>query len=104
MEREKVKVLRPTPPVEKRPKCPGCGEPLRPRINRETARRTEQRQRPDEFRPGEMETYSQVVTYTVSTEWDGTYHGYGHFCTLSCACRWANNAVEKGVVLKRVQR
>ena len=61
------------PPVAERPRCVGCGEPRKPYYQHDW----------DTFY---METREKF--------WDGEYQGYGHFCTMRCATRFANKVVE----------
>jgi len=69
------------PPVEARPKCAGCGKPRVPRMVVV-----------DFGKPG------PDPIYTV--EWQRTYLGYGNFCTLRCARRFADAAFKAGFRLK----
>jgi hypothetical protein len=56
------------PPVCERPKCPGCGKPLRPWIEGGW----------EEFR-----------------HWEGHYQGYGDFCSTTCTVFYANALFKK---------
>jgi len=100
----------PVPDMLQRPKCPNCGERLRPtlRDNYATAERPRMAYRnvevePGKFRMQEMPTGDvDVVTLggAASREWTGRYRAYGAFCTLRCAEAFANAAYKAGYRIK----
>lgn len=64
---------------EQRPKCPGCGEPRKPWF----------------FscdKDGDTRS-NAVLSRTTHKRFYG-WAGYGHFCTLRCATKWANAQIE----------
>lgn len=69
------------PPVNERPICPGCGNPLRPAIAGGSA-----------IHNGRFDPSID----REQREWTGQYHGYGAFCTLRCAADFANAAFRVG--------
>jgi hypothetical protein len=65
----------PPPAVADRPKCPGCGRPLRPWLNNIC-----------EETPDGMRDWM----HPTGREWTGRYHGYlGVFCGTQCAAEYA---------------
>ena len=63
------------PPVHQRPRCACCRKPLKPTINLKINW---------DDRSGDSDT----------KEWTGGYSAYGHFCTLRCGVRWANEVID----------
>ena len=90
-----MKITKAAPPVSERPRCPNCGEPLRPYMNSETERRETPR-----ANIGGLVVSGGHTFVTVSKEWNGRYHAYGAFCTLRCAAAFANAAHKAGYRLK----
>lgn len=64
------------PPIADRPVCQQCFEPLHPVIE------------------GGDGAYAGETP--EPRHWDGKYHGYGVFCSLKCAARFANAAFAAG--------
>jgi hypothetical protein len=61
------------PPPAQRPRCPGCLKPRRPFVSQSF----------------------HASADVVQLAWKpGDWHGYGHFCTLNCAQRYANRRVD----------
>jgi hypothetical protein len=99
----------PVPEVLARPKCPYCAKRLRPVIvtrygTKEVPRHEYRRQatgkgttRMVSMPTGETETVPGAAT---SREWLGRWHAYGAFCTLRCACDFANAAHAAGYRIK----
>lgn len=61
-----------------RPRCPGCNDPLRPRMKTTVF----------------YDDGPQGRSRRAESEWMGSYRGYGHFCTLRCCERYANKVFE----------
>ena len=70
---KRVKPNPPPPHIIKRPRCPGCGVKMKPFISTETKWNA-----------------AKGEAIVISRAWTGEYHGYGAFCSLRCAARWAN--------------
>lgn len=67
------------PPVDRRPRCPWCGKPLRP-LYEEVGE--------------DLETIPAIcLDARVWRYWKGRYDGYGAFDRLSCAAHWANRRI-----------
>lgn len=64
------------PPVGQRPRCPNCRTELRPWI------KTEERR---------VQTGQEFRMKAISRSWSTLgWRAYGHFCSLRCACDYAN--------------
>lgn len=74
----KVIKLNAAPLVSDRPKCPQCSARLRPY-----------------WKLVADNHKGDVSQWTRAERWDGTYHGYGAFCTLRCAARYANEVYQQ---------
>jgi hypothetical protein len=67
----------PPPPVDQRPRCPGCGTPLKPYIRRHYD--------------------NGIGKEATGQEWEGTYTSYhGLWHSLRCALRFATQAYKAG--------
>lgn len=95
----------PVPEVLQRPRCGNCGKRLSPVIVTHFATKQAARMqyRREEVEPGVFRMVAQptgeidnVPGEPVSREWRGQWHGYGAFCTLRCAERFANSAYRSG--------
>lgn len=64
------------PPISERPVCQQCFEPMHPVIE-----------------GGDTDFAGEAFE---PRHWDGKYHGYGVFCSLKCAARFANAAFAAG--------
>jgi hypothetical protein len=67
----------PPPPVAERPTCKGCDKKLKPRVWSHV-------------------NYPRSETNPGHREWDGGYHGYDGFHSLTCALSFAQRAYAAG--------
>jgi hypothetical protein len=85
MSKEKAPDYQAPPPVKERPKCGYCGKPLQPLHKKE-------------WKSWRVNTETGFTTHGhfLDHGFQGDYHGYGNFCRLRCAARFANAAYKAG--------
>lgn len=119
-QRTKIRLLTDVIPMDQRPKCACCGNPLRPRVSWiETPPDIEEppsRELAATFRDARVidwgedayhpdRVYRSEVLYHGQKKWwhywVGKFEGYGPFCTLRCAEAFAKAAYNAGYRIKR---